>query len=903
VTCFEDGVLLNRRQYPFEYLPKENVTKKVEYLLEQLKASREQLIELFQTGLTTKSFHEDNTALIDQYFQDSIQENIKGKNLSQHGIDFAFIAIGGYGRRELCLHSDIDILLLFKKKVPEQADSFVRDMLFPLWDLGLDLGHGTRTIRGCLDIAKKDFEVMTSLLDARFIGGEYALYLELIEKMYRKVISKKKQSLHQWLIDQDKKRLNAFGDSSYLLEPDLKEGIGGLRDYHHMLWLAKASCSPRETHDHLFRAKLSYQEYQELRQHVTFLLDIRNHLHFLSGRRNDRLTFEYQEEIASRLGLRDHKTSLAVEQFNSLVHATMSALKSLSYHFIADLLPKEKKSRKIRQKNNIPQELSIESGELNFTSPGVILKKTSLLMSIFEYSALLGQPLSLGAQRQVREYSYLVDDSFRKSKTIGASFVKIVTQSHYAFETLNAMSDSGLLARFVPEFGMIHNRVEFDAYHIYPVGIHSLQTLRFLKGLPEENDILLRELFVELQHPERLFLAGLFHDIGKIGSEHAVRGVKIAKNILKRLAVADDAIEDICFLVRNHLLLAETATRRDLNDEKVIVQCARLINSEERLKLLYLLTWADSRATGPKAWNDWIANLIGELFFKTLHIMNNKELATEDALARVEHVKADVYKKAGSAIDTKDLENSFDQMPPRYLLNTHPSKIVQHLVMVEKLKAKKKAEMAEPKSHTADECFIFETREDKTGNCWEITIVAEDRPGLFASIVGVLTFNAINIFSADIYTWLDGTAVDVLRTTSPLDKLFVYEKWVKIKDDFKNVLAGSLSLETSLNQQEKPGSPTSEMKLSRKPIVVVDNESSDFFTVIEAYSPDYEGVLYRITRTLFDLGLDIHSARIATKVDQVVDVFYVRDLEGQKIEDDKMVKKIRQALLKKLKYL
>jgi [protein-PII] uridylyltransferase len=875
----------------------------VEYLLEQLKTSRQQLIELFQAGLNTKSFHEDNTALIDQYFQDSIQETLTGKNLARQGIRFVFVAIGGYGRRELCLHSDIDILLLFRNKVPPQANGFVREMLFPLWDLGFDLGHSTRTIRDCLDIAKKDLEVMTSLLDARFIGGGYALYLELIEKLYRKAISKKKQDLHQWLIDRNKKRLHAFGDSSYLLEPDLKEGIGGLRDYHHMLWLAKAFCSPRETHDHLFRARLSYQEYQELRQHVNFLLDIRNHLHLLSRRRNDRLTFEYQKEIATRLGLRDRGTSLAVEQFNSLVHATMSALKSLSYHFIADLFPEEKKSRKIRQIRNIPQGLSIERGELNFTSAGVILKKPSLLMSIFEYSALLRHPLSLGAQRQVREYSYLVDDSFRESKAIGASFVKIVTQSNDTFEILSAMADSGLLGSFIPEFGMIYNRVEFDAYHIYPVGMHSLQTLRYLKRLTEEKDILLKELFVELQHPERLFLSGLFHDVGKIGPEHASRGVKITKDILKRLGIAEDEIEDICFLVRNHLLLVETATRRDLNDEKVVVQCARLINSQERLRLLYLLTWADSRATGPKAWNDWIANLISELFFKVLHIMENKELATQDALARVEHVKADVYKKVGSTIDRKDLENSFEQMPPRYLLNTHPSKIVQHLVMVEKLKAKKQADMAEAKKHAADEVFIFETREDKTGNCWEITIVTEDRPGLFANIVGVLTFNAINILSADIYTWRDGTAVDVLRTTRPLDDLFVHEKWTKIKDDFKNVLAGRLSLESSLNQEETSGSPASLIKLSRKPIVVVDNESSDFFTVIEAYSPDHVGVLYRISRTLFALGLDIHTARIATKVDQVVDVFYVRDLDGQKIEDDKMVKKIRRVLLQKLKHL
>jgi [protein-PII] uridylyltransferase len=875
----------------------------VEYLLEQLKTSRQQLIELFQTGLNMKPFHEDSTALLDQYFQDSIQENLIGKNLSQQGISFALVALGGYGRRELCLHSDIDILLLFKKKVPLQAEGFLQEMLFPLWDLGFELGHSTRTIKDCLQIAKEDLEAMTSLLDARFIGGEYTLYLEVIEKLYRKVISKKKRTLHQWLIEQNKKRLEDFGDSSYLLEPDLKEGIGGLRDYHHMLWLAKASCGPRETHEQVFRARLTYQEYQELRQHVKFLLDIRNHLHLLSHRRNDRLTIEYQEEIATRLGLRDHKTSLAVEQFNSLVHATMSSLKSLSYYFIADIFREEKKARKIRKIRDIPQGLSIERDELNFTSSDAILKKPSLLMSIFEFSALLGYPLALRARRQIREHSYLINDSFRESKTIIDSFMKIVTQSNYTFETLSVMADSGFLDSFIPEFGMIHNRVEFDSYHIYPVGIHSLQTIKYLKSLTEEKDILLKDLFIELRHTERLFLAGLFHDIGKINSDHARSGAKIAKNILKRLGLSDDAINDICFLVRSHLLLVETATRRDLNDEKIVVQCARLIGSLERLKLLYLLTWADSRATGPKAWSDWIANLTSELFFKVLHIIENKELVTQDALARVERVKAEVLKKVEPTIERQNLENCFEQMPPRYLLNTHPEKIVQHLLMAEKLKVKKRANEAQSGNHAEDEVFIFETGEDKTGNCWEITIVALDRPGLFANMAGVLALNAINVLSADIYTWRDGTAVDVIRTTNPRDGLFVQEKWAKVKEDLKNVLSGRLSLESSVGNKETPRSQTGLKKLSQKPTVVVDNESSDFFTIIEVHAYDQVGLLYRVTRAIFNFGLDIHSARIATKVDQIVDAFYVRDLDGQKIEADKRVKEIKRALLQQLQRL
>jgi len=874
----------------------------VEYPAEQFKTSRQHLIDLFTTGQNTKSFPEEHTALTDQYFQDSLREIPLRRSLQQQGIPFALVALGGYGRRELCLHSDIDILLLFETKVPVQAKTLIEETLFPLWDLGLDLGHGTRTIKDCLSIAKNDFEVLTSLLDARFIDGEYSLYLDLIEKLYKKVISKKARSLSQWLVGQDKKRLGTFGDSRYLLEPDLKEGIGGLRDYHHMLWLAKASFGPRETHDHVFRARLSYQEYQELQQHVNFLLDIRNHVHLLSHRRNDRLTFAYQEEIASRLGLRDHKASFAVEQFNGLVHATMAALKTLSHYFIADLVSETKKIREIKKIHDIPRGLSIEQGELGFDASRAILENPSLLMTIFELSARLGYPLSPEARRQAREFLYLVDDSFKESETTVSSFVRIVTQSNYTFETLSHMIDVGLLDSFIPEFGMIRNRVEFDAYHIYPVGIHSLYTVKYLKELSRKDDQLLPNLIAEISHPERLFLAGLFHDIGKYKRNHAHAGAVLTKRILKRFDYDKEGIDEICFLVRHHLLLAETATRRDLNDEKVMVQCGRIIGSVERLKMLYLLTWADSRATGPKAWNDWIANLIRDLVFKILHILERGELASHDATRKVEHIKSEVRKHVAAGTYNDDLEDSFEQMPPRYLLNTRPREIVRHLNMVHRLKIG--LYTIENKSEDKEkEVFIFETRNDEVGNCWEITIVAKDRPGLFANMVGILTLNDISILSADIYTWRDGTAVDVLRTTNPLDGLFAQEKWVKVQEDLANALAGRLSLEPSIGDKKIPLNAAGLKKAVRSSDVVVDNEASDFFTVIEVYAYDQAGLLYRITRTLFALDLDIHSARIATKVDQVVDVFYVRDLDGQKIEDDKMVKKIRRVLLQKLKHL
>jgi [protein-PII] uridylyltransferase len=874
----------------------------MQYPIKKLRASRERLIEHFTNGQDTHAFPEEHTALMDQYFRDALQESQAGTTLQQRNNPFALIALGGYGRRELCLYSDIDILLLFKKAIPAQAKELIEEILFPLWDLGLELGHATRSLNECLTLAKKDFEVLTSIMDARFISGDYTLFLDLVEKLHTKVLPKNARPLNVWLVEQNKLRLEEFGDSAYLLEPNLKEGIGGLRDYHHMLWLANAYVGLREPRDLVFLAKLSNKEYQELQRQVLFLLVVRNHLHHISGRKNDRVVFEYQEKIADRLGLHDYRESRAVEQFNSKLHATMAAIKSLTHSFIISHFPAHKIKRKRAQTGDMYPGLTLDKGELTFRSASNILENSFLLMAIFEHSARLGHPLSLEAKRLVREFLYLADVPFRESTQVVNSFVKIMTEPWHTFETLDQMMEVGFLGALIPEFDHVKDRVEFDAYHIYPVGMHTLHTVRYLKGLRDEKDMLLTDLFLELLHPDRLVLAGFFHDIGKIGTDHATHGADITRKIVQRFDMDEEATEDICFLVRNHLLLVETATRRDLNDEKAMVQCARTVGSVERLKMLYLLTWADSRATGPKAWSEWIANLINELFFKVIHILERKELATQDAASRVAQTKSGVRRNIGSIINNDELNHYFEIMPPRYLLNTSAQEIIHHLRLAEQLKKKQKTiGGATEEQHNA--MFMFESRRDKASDCWELTVLTMNRRGLFSNIAGVLTLNNINILSADIYTWRDETAVDVLRVTNPPDDLFLQETWNKIQEDFKAILADSVSLESQLREKTTSAIITEQKKPSRPPQVIVDNDSSDFFTVIEVFADDHIGLLYRMTHTLFNLGLDIHLARISTKGDQIADIFYVRDIDGQKVEDKNKVKEIKRTLLRQLKEL
>ena len=859
--------------------------------LKELETSRETLFSQFRSGKVLASLQEEYSEIIDQYFRVSIQESETGQAMFNDKVPFALLAVGGYGRKELCLFSDIDILIIFNRKIPDNARALAEGLFYPLWDLGLELGYGVRTIGDCLKLCRDDFEVFTSILDGRFLCGDSTLYLNLMEGFHGKVVKKKAPVFERWLEGLDKIRMKKFGDASHLLEPNLKEGIGGLRDYHHILWLAKALFSIRDPRELEYLGHFSHNEYRELESHVGFILLVRNYLHQLSGRKNDRLSFEYQEEIASNLGYRREKKIPAVERFLGVLHSSMETIKTLYVSFV--IARKQKKT--ITKNGDLQKELSkglrLYNGEIGFHSAGSILADPFILMEIFAQSSLSGYPLSIEARRLVKEFSYLVDDQFKTSEKTVGDFRQIINGTNTT-NTLDQMCDTGFLDAFIPEFGRIRDRVQFDAYHIFPVGRHILMTLSYLKNISKEKNILLLDTFSDLEYHEPLLLAGLFHDIGKTGNGHSRRGARIARKILDRFHYSEQWTEEILFLIENHLLLAETASRRDLNDEKVIVQCARIIGNIHRLKSLYLLTWADSKATGPGAWNEWIGNLVQELFFKILHILEGGELATPDSSQRVKRVKSKIKRETSGLISHDELERLFEVMSPRYLLNISPGVVMRHLEMVERLKEKIQQNVSS--------AFLLDIREDKRGGAWEVHFVAKDRPGLFSDIAGVMALNNINILATQIYTWRDGTVVDIFSVTRPLDSLHMNETWERVEKNLTSTFGGRLSLPYRLSQKAAPTVLSTPRAPVRPPEVVIDNKSSDFFTIIEVFASDRVGLLYLITRTLFDLRLDIRVAKTGVKGDQIADVFYVRDLDGQKLEDEAQVNELKNALLYQL---
>jgi len=399
----------------------------------------------------------------------------------------------------------------------------------------------------------------------------------------------------------------------------------------------------------------------------------------------------------------------------------------------------------------------------------------------------------------------------------------------------------------------------------------------------DHQDAIYRQIFAEIARPDLLLWAGLFHDIGKSlpGQDHARHGAELTREILRRLHFPDLDIDTVAFLITEHLLLVNTATRRDLNDEKIVVQCARRIGDVDRLKMLHLLTVADSKATGPKAWNDWIAVLLKELFFKALHILEKGELATPTAVTIVAKKRDELFHVAQFP-PRDELGTLFEQMSLRYLHSTSVKEIVRHIELYRRL---------------GEGDSVLETDAHRGSKYRTVTVCAKDRHGLFSRIAGVFTLNNLNILSAEIYTWRNGVALDIFKVTAPPDLLREEDTWSRVRDNLRAALRGDLDLELALEEKVRAYQAAARSHTGLRPDrIVVDNRASDFFTIIEVYTHDFPGLLYKVTTALFRSRLNIWVAKIATKVDQVVDIFYVRDFEGQKVDSPEQVAAINEAI-------
>ncbi len=831
--------------------------------------------------------------LIDDYFRNAFAASRVGPALGIDKNPYAIIALGGYGRQEQCVHSDVDLLLLFEKKVPARADDLVREVIYPLWDLGMDVGYATRSMKDCLLRAGRDFDVLTPLLDARFICGMSPLYTRLMEQLRNDVIASRSRAVVDWLVQRNVRRHEEFGDSAARLEPNIKEGLGGLRDYHTMLWIARIEFNLQHISDLLYLGRLSDDEYRQLSNALQFIWHVRNHLHCLSGRKLDQLRFENQLELAGILNYKEKGGQQPVERFMAELHGWMEFLRQQLVIFLYELgLEKARRRRRRPRKETRVDGLEVvRGGMLNFASPEKIIKSPGLLMEIFVESARLKIPLAAEARRLVREFLYLVNKKFQSSPALREAFEKILVVADPQFDVLKEMLNTGFLVRYIPAFAAIADRIQYDEYHLYPVDRHCLRTVATLKQFRSAQKghplRLYEKICRELKNKQLLLWAALLHDIGKGGAieNHAAKGAAIAQRVLIDKAMDPQHADTVAFLVKEHLLLIKTATRRDIQDEQTAIACARRVGDVQRLKMLYLLTVADSMSTGPMAWNDWVATLLRDFFLRVLNVLEKGELATREAVEIVTGKKEKLIAAVSSTPKRQQLQALIDVMAPRYLLYTPVEEIREHVKLVQQL---------------GRAAFVWAIKHLPDTGTRTVTICTHDRPGLMAKIAGVFTLNNINILDVQVFTWRNQIALDIFKVKPPPDLLLENEKWDHARQQLADALSGKLDPAKALDSKLASGRMP-KRRLPKKPHRVrVDNRSSSFFTIVDVVTYDFPGLLYRITDALFQCHLNIWLAKIATKADQVVDVFYVRDLNGQKADSPEQVAAIQAAILERL---
>jgi len=832
-----------------------------------------------------------HAAAVDEYFLSSFSQSQVGPKMGIMRNPYALVALGGYGRSEQCVHSDIDLLFLFDNKVPAEAEALVREIVYPLWDMGLEVGHAVRSIKDCLKLARQDFEVLTSLLDGRFVCGMSPLYHQLMERLRVKLIAGKPAKIISWLVETNTARHERFGDSAYLLEPNLKEGQGGLRDYHTMLWIARIQSDVKQSRDLEYTGYLSHDEYNELRRSLDFVWSVRNQLHLLMKRKCDQLHLENQTALAEAMQVKGINGHLPVERLLGNLHGRMEFIKQCYRVFIYELDQRKRMKRKNKalKETSVPG-LKFNRGMLNFESPKAIVDNPKLLVDIFVESAVQKAPLSAEARRLIREFGHLVGaPGFKNDPEVVRSFEKVLARPMAEFNALSAMLDTGFLMRFIPEFKEVVNRIQFDQYHLYPVARHLLLTVRLLKTIgsdkEEQGDPLGQRIYQEIRSKKALLWAALLHDIGKgePTSGHSERGAVTAGRICLEKGLSQTDVDSVVFLVQYHLLLFETATRRDINDEETSLNVARQVGRADRLKMLYLISVADAKATGPKAWNDWTASLMRSLFLKTLNVIEKGELVSRRAIRIIEEKRERIAIMAKSEEERRYNDELVNMMSPRYLLYTPSQEIPEHIILYRQMEERP---------------FVWRIEKSTEETTRIITVCAKDRPGLLSRIAGVLTLNGIDILDVRIFTWRNNTALDIFEVQAPPDPIFEDERWERVAGNLALALEDKLDLSVAL-AQKKGGFKTiqdKEMTRVRPQKVIIDNNTSSFFTIIEVIAWDFPGLLYKVTDAIFRCRLDIWVAKSANQVDQVVDVFYVRSFDGEKVDSKEEEIHIRQTI-------
>ncbi len=825
--------------------------------------------------------------LVDTVLKELFAHILKGPS---GGADdrMALVAVGGYGRGELAPHSDLDLLFLLAGPVTTRQEKAISRVLYCLWDLGLKVGHATRTLDEAIDSARGDMTIRTAVLESRLLAGDRSLFRTFRRRFHTSVVSGSDAAFVRAKLEERDQRHLKTGDSRYVLEPDVKEGKGGLRDLHVLVWIARYLYPIAGIEDLVPRGVLSRAELSRFRRAADFLNRVRCHLHFLSGRAEERLTFDLQTNIARRMGFSDARNQRAVERFMKRYFLATREVGGLSRIFAAVIAEQhggQPRSGYVSDAEELDG-FHISAGMISIRDRRHFEESPGDLVRMFHVSQKRRVDIHPRALWLMTQNLARINDTLRHDVHANGQFMDILTARDDPLGTLQAMNEAGVMGRFLPDFGRVVAQMQHDMYHVYTVDEHSIRAVEILATI-ERGEIadelpLATEVFPLILQRRVLYLAVLLHDIAKgRGGDHSVLGAGVANHLAPRLGFTAEETETVSWLVRYHLIMSNTAFRRDLDEPNTIDSFASIVQSIERLRLLLVLTVADIRAVGPRVWNNWKGDLLRELYYRAEEVISGGHGAAIAKQARVE-ARIDHLREALEDWQPTMIDDHVARLITPYWLAFDSAAHVQH---------------AELMRHGPNDNVTVTTEIDDARDITEVTVFAADRHGLFADIAGAIAVAGASIVDARIFTTLDGMALDAFRVQDESQSAFRDRRRLeRLRDTIRGTLTGDLDLAGEINRR-RAGWHSGPI-LAVLPRVLVDNRVSTRHTLVEITARDRRGLLSDLAHALAGLGLSIVTARVATFGERAVDAFYLCDGDGAKITCDMRIDSLRDYLIR-----
>lgn len=811
------------------------------------------------------------------------------------GEQVCIVAYGGYGRGELAPKSDVDLLFVLPYKQTPRSEQIIEHMLYMLWDLGLKVGHATRSLDECIRQAKGDITIRTGLLESRYIWGEQKLYLELRKRFWREVVEGSESEFVEAKLRERDERHKRMGDSRYVLEPNIKEGKGGIRDLQTLFWIAKYIYQVNDVSQLLEKGVFTAEEVALFDKAQIHLWTVRCHLHYLTGRAEERLTFDVQPQLAEVMGYTDRGRTRGVERFMRHYFLVAKDVGDLTRIFCAALEAGQQRQRQFLAPlfglwNRDIDGFPVASGRLNVSSPRHFSKHPTDMLRIFEVAQRSGLDIHPDALQTITRSLRRIGKTLRNDPEANQIFLHILTSEKGAEIALRRMNESGVFGKFIPDFARVVAQMQYDMYHVYTTDEHTIRAIGML-GQVERGELkdelpVSSKIIHKVLSREVLYVAVLLHDIAKgRGGDHSVLGAKVAEKLCPRFGFTEAQTETVAWLVRHHLDMSNVAFKRDLDDPKTILDFVEIVQSPERLRLLLCLTAVDIRAVGPGRWNNWKATLLREIYYRAEAVMSGG-FAADHMGDRAAGIRDELAARLKDWSDT-ERDAHFKRGQASYWLYYDIETLERHAALVRDATATKKL-------------LAMDTQINPERAVTELTIYAADHPGLFNKIAAAIAVAGMTIVDARINTFTTGMALDTFWIQDASgDSVDSATGLSRLEERIEQSLSGRLRVADELAKRSTLPSRTEVFKVP--PRVLIDNKASNTHTLIEVNGRDRPGLIYDLTGTLHELSLQISSAKISTYGERVVDVFYVKNVFGMKVDHPEKMQQIEKKLLATLR--